>query len=112
MAEDKNKMNNNTAATMSSDEIMLKYDKESSFRRLEGVPAKLVFLICVGWSLFQLYTGLFGTFPSTLQRAPHLAAGMSLVYLLYPAYGRPGRPSRSTTIFSRSSVSAAELTTS
>ena len=33
MAEDKNKMNNNTAATMSSDEIMLKYDKESSFRR-------------------------------------------------------------------------------
>ena len=91
MAEDKNKMNNNTAATMSSDEIMLKYDKESSFRRLEGVPAKLVFLICVGWSLFQLYTGLFGTFPSTLQRAPHLAAGMSLVYLLYPAYGRPGK---------------------
>ena len=91
MAEDKTKINNNTAATMSSDEIMLKYDKESSFRRLEGVPAKLVFLICVGWSLFQLYTGLFGTFPSTLQRAPHLAAGMSLVYLLYPAFGRPGK---------------------
>ena len=41
------------------------------------------------WSLVQLYTGLFGTFPSTLQRAPHLAAAMTLVYLLYPCFGKP-----------------------
>lgn len=66
------------------DELMAKYDRESAFRRLVGVPGKLVYLIAVAWSVFQLYTGLFGTFPSTLQRAPHLAAALVLVYLLYP----------------------------
>ena len=48
------------------DELMAKYDRESAFRRLVGVPGKLVYLIAVAWSVFQLYTGLFGTFPSTL----------------------------------------------
>lgn len=71
-------------AAFNADEIMAKYDKESAYRHLKGFPEKLVFAICVLWSCFQLYTGLFGTFPSTLQRAPHLAAAMSLVYLLYP----------------------------
>ena len=74
-----------------ADEIMQKYDKESAFRSLQGFPQKLVFIFCVLWSCFQLYTGLFGTFPSTLQRAPHLAAAMTLVYLLYPAGGKPGK---------------------
>lgn len=71
------------------DEIMSKYDKESAFRKLTGIPAKIVFLLAVGWSLFQLYTALFGTFPSTLQRAPHLGAALVLTFLLYPAYGKP-----------------------
>lgn len=66
------------------DELMVKYDRESAFRRLVGFPGKLVYWITVAWSVFQLYTGLFGTFPSTLQRAPHLAAALTLVYLLYP----------------------------
>ena len=78
-------------APIDADELMAKYDKESAYRRLVGFPAKLVFCICVVWTLFQLYTGLFGTFPSTLQRAPHLAAGMCLVYLLYPAFGKAGK---------------------
>ena len=54
---------------VSSEEVMTKFDKESKFRRLSGTPAKIVFVIAVAWSVFQLYTGLFGTFPSTLQRA-------------------------------------------
>lgn len=76
---------------VNADDIMAKYDKEAAYRRLEGVPAKIVFLICVAWSCVQLYTGLFGTFPSTLQRAPHLAAAMTLVYLLYPMFGKAGK---------------------
>ncbi|MEA4931972.1 MAG: TRAP transporter large permease subunit, partial [Lawsonibacter sp.] len=79
------------AAKIDTDDLMAKYDKESAYRRLEGFPAKLVFCICVLWSAVQLYTGLFGTFPSTLQRAPHLAAAMTLVYLLYPFRGKPGK---------------------
>ncbi|MDR7869772.1 MAG: TRAP transporter permease [Tissierellaceae bacterium] len=71
-----------------ADELMAEYDKESAYRRLTGFPGKLVFWIAVAWSVFQLYTGLFGTFPSTLQRAPHLAAALTLVYLLYPAKGK------------------------
>ncbi|NLA13354.1 MAG: hypothetical protein GX867_03820, partial [Tissierellia bacterium] len=54
-----------------ADELMVQYDRESAFRRLIGFPGKLVFFIAVSWSVFQLYTGFFGTFPSTLQRAPH-----------------------------------------
>ncbi len=91
MSEENKKLQNGGAETLSGEEIMQKYDKESTYRRLEGFPAKLVFLVCVCWSLFQLYTGLFGTFPSTLQRAPHLATGMCLVYLLYPINGKPGK---------------------
>src|SRR5699024_9005463 len=68
-----------------TDELMAEYDKESAYRRLIGFPGKLVFIIAVAWAVFQLYTGLFGTFPSTLQRAPHLSAALTLVYLLYPA---------------------------
>ena len=78
-------------ANFDAEEIMQKYDKESAFRNLQGFPQKLVFIFCVLWSCFQLYTGLFGTFPSTLQRAPHLAAAMTLVYLLYPLKGKPGK---------------------
>ena len=74
---------------VSSEEVMTKFDKESKFRRLSGTPAKIVFVIAVAWSVFQLYTGLFGTFPSTLQRAPHVGAAMVLAYLLYPMNGKP-----------------------
>lgn len=77
--------------TFDADEIMAKCDKESAYRHLQGFLEKLVFILCVLWSCFQLYTGLFGTFPSALQRAPHLAAAMSLVYLLYPMRGKPGK---------------------
>ena len=77
--------------TFDAEEIMAKYDKESAYRNLEGIPQKVVFVLCVLWSCFQLYTGLFGTFPSTLQRAPHLAAAMTLVYLLYPAGKKRGK---------------------
>lgn len=87
---DKKRINSVETEDFDADKIMAKYDKESAYRHLEGVHSKLVFVICILWSLFQLYTGLFGTFPSTLQRAPHLAAGMALVYLLYPAVGKPG----------------------
>ena len=71
-----------------ADQLMVEYDKESAYRRLIGFPGKLVFGIAVVWSIFQLYTGLFGTFPSTLQRAPHISAALTLVYLLYPARGK------------------------
>ena len=60
-------------------------DADYSFRRLGGFWKKFVTVICVIWSLGQLYTAAFGTFPSTLQRAPHLGFALVLIFLLYPA---------------------------
>ena len=87
------------SASIDADELMAKYDKESSYRRLTGFPSKLVFFLCIAWSVFQLYTGLFGTFPSTLQRAPHLAAAMTLVYLLYPISGKSIKPTNHIPVY-------------
>jgi uncharacterized protein (UPF0305 family) len=50
-------------AAEAADAIMQKYDKESAFRRLEGFGQKLVFIICIAWSCFQLYTGFFRHLP-------------------------------------------------
>ena len=74
---------------ISGEEVLTKYDKESNVRHLDGPIEKLIFLLSVFWSLFQIYTAIFGTFPSTIQRGTHIAAAMMLVYLLYPA--RKGR---------------------
>lgn len=68
-----------------SEEILAKYDREFAFRRIKGPINKFVFILATVWSLVQLYTAAFGTFPSTLQRAPHVGAALILVYLLYPA---------------------------
>ena len=87
------------SAAIDADELMAKYDKESAYRRVTGFPSKLVFFLCVAWSVFQLYTGLFGTFPSTLQRAPHLAAAMTLVYLLYPISGKSIKPTNHIPVY-------------
>lgn len=66
------------------DEIMAKYDKESSYRRLNGKQMKIVSVIAILFSCFQLYTALFGILPAQLQRSIHLAFVFTLVYLLYP----------------------------
>ena len=70
--------------TGSAEEVMAKYDREFTFRNLKGFWPKLITVICVVWSLGQLYTAVFGTFPSTLQRAPHLGFALTLIYMLYP----------------------------
>ena len=66
-------------------EIMAKYDKESVFRVLEGNWALIIKIIAISFSLFQLYTAAFGTFPTQIQRATHLGFALCLGYLLYPA---------------------------
>ncbi|MFW6090817.1 MAG: TRAP transporter permease [Actinomycetota bacterium] len=43
------------------------------------------FVLALTLSLFHVYTGVFGTLPSQEQRSFHLAFGLGLVFLLYPA---------------------------
>lgn len=68
-----------------AEKILAKYDREHSYRRLEGPVAKFIAVLAVVWSLVQLYTAAFGVFPSTLQRAPHVGVALVIIFLLYPA---------------------------
>ena len=72
-------------------EILAKYDKESAFRRLTGPWNKGITWLAISFSLFQLYTAIFGILPWQLQRSIHLGFALALVYLLYPAWSRGGR---------------------
>lgn len=67
------------------DEIMAKYDRGSSYRDLKGIARYAVGAIGIIFSLFQLYTALFGAFPAQLQRAVLLGFVLLLSFLLYPA---------------------------
>lgn len=78
-------INLNVQEEVNVDEIMAKYDKESAYRRLSGKQMKIVSIIAILFSGFQLYTAIFGILPAQLQRSIHLAFVFSLVYLMYPA---------------------------
>lgn len=65
-------------------DILVKVDKESGYRRLTGYLHMLVAFICVSFSVFQLWTASFGLLPAQIQRSMHLAFVLLLVFLLYP----------------------------
>ncbi len=70
---------------MSAQEILEKFDTESDTRHLTGFWDKIVMVICICFSCFQIYTAIFGVLDAQLQRAIHLAFGLFLIYLLYPS---------------------------
>ncbi len=67
------------------EEIMAKFDKESAYRRLTGMPHHIIAGIAIIFSLFQLYASLSGMIPERLLRAIHLGFVLLLAFLLYPA---------------------------
>ena len=86
---DENKTINNTdvepeVSQAELENILKKVDKESTYRKLDGIPYKIVFVLCVAFSVFHLYTGIFGVFAAQIQRSVHLAFAFVIVYLLYP----------------------------
>lgn len=66
------------------DDFLSSIDKESSYRRLEGWQNKLVIFIAIAFSVFQLYTSIFGMLPAQKQRNIHLCFVFVLAYLMYP----------------------------
>ena len=66
------------------DAVLEKYDPESRYLKLTGNWATLVKIIAVCFSLFQLYTAMFGLFTAQIQRPTHLMFALTLIYLLYP----------------------------
>lgn len=73
------------------DEIMAKYDRGSAYRNLQGIARYATAAIAIIFSLFQLYTALFGTFPAQLQRSVHLGFVLLLAFLLYPATSKSSK---------------------
>ncbi len=66
-------------------ELMEKYDPEAGFRKLKGVLYWITLIGLITFSLFQLYTAIFGVLPAQLQRTIHLGFALTLIFLLFPA---------------------------
>lgn len=64
--------------------VMEKYDRESVTRHLRGVPSRIIFAICILFSLVQLYAAFTGRVAATQLRPLHLGFVMMLVFLIYP----------------------------
>lgn len=71
-------------------EILQKYDPESNTRDLSGWVKYVVFFGLLAFSLFQLYTAIFGQYTAYIQRSVHLGFALSLIFLLFPAMKRKG----------------------
>ena len=82
---------------LTAEEVLLKFDPEAGKRTLTGVWDKIISAICICFALFQLYTAIFGVMDAALQRAIHLAFGLSLIFLLYPTRGKWSKTSMITT---------------
>lgn len=70
--------------TLTAEEVLAKYDRESDTRNVKGFMAKIITAIAICFSLFQIYTAIFGVLDAALQRAVHLGFGLVLIFLLYP----------------------------
>ncbi|MFC7365367.1 MULTISPECIES: TRAP transporter permease [Bhargavaea] len=65
-------------------ELLKKYDPESNTRDVKGIMKKIVFIGLLAFSLFQLYTAIFGQYTAYIQRSVHLGFALSLIFLLFP----------------------------
>jgi len=81
-------VNNEKYETLSAEEqqkILEKYDPESNTRNLTGIFKVIAFIGLLSFSLFQLYTAIFGVFTAQIQRSIHLGFALALIFLLFPA---------------------------
>lgn len=74
-----------TDEELSRDELLEKYDRESTYRRNLGKWKWVILIIALGLTLFHLYTGYRGAFEARIQGPIHLGTALALVFLLYPA---------------------------
>jgi TRAP transporter 4TM/12TM fusion protein len=77
--------NKGTLSEKEQQELIEKYDPEAGTRKVIGIMGWVVFIGLLSFSLFQLYTGIFGQLTAQLQRSIHLGFALALVFLLFPA---------------------------
>lgn len=71
--------------SMSLDDVMKKFDRESNTRIWEGVPRTLVNCILAAFSVFCIYVTLFATWLDELRLTTFMAFIMFIGYLVFPA---------------------------
>lgn len=74
-------------------ELIEKYDTEANMRKIAGIMKWVIFIGLLAFSLFQLYTAIFGQFTAYIQRSIHLGFGLTFVFLLFPSR-KKGRKDR------------------
>ena len=67
------------------DEIIEKYDVESTYRLNLGRWQWVVIFLGASLTVFHLYTSFTSTLPSQLQGAVHLGTALGIIFLLFPA---------------------------
>lgn len=75
-------------------ELLQKYDIESNTRNVVGFMKNIIFFGLLAFSLFQLYTAIFGQFTAYIQRSIHLGFALALIFLLFPAWKKGARRDR------------------
>ena len=65
--------------------LLEKYDIESNTRNVGGIFRWVIYVGLLAFSLFQLYTAIYGVFPAQIQRTVHLGFGLTFIFLLFPA---------------------------
>jgi TRAP transporter 4TM/12TM fusion protein len=80
----KNDMKEKPLEELSQEEILEKYDRESSYRKNLGKWSWIVLFLGVSLTLFHLYTGYRGAFEARIQGPIHLGTALGLIFLLYP----------------------------
>jgi TRAP transporter 4TM/12TM fusion protein len=83
--DNKNPIQREQISDQAVQELMEKYDPEAGFRKLKGALYWITLIGLVAFSLFQLYTAIFGVLPAQLQRTIHLGFALTLIFLLFPA---------------------------
>lgn len=68
--------------------LLEKYDTEANMRKLQGIMKWVIFIGLLAFSLFQLYTAIFGQYTAYIQRTVHLGFGLTFLFLLFPARKR------------------------
>jgi TRAP transporter 4TM/12TM fusion protein len=75
-------------------ELLKKYDPESNTRDVRGLMKKIVFFGLLAFSVFQLYTAIFGQYTAYIQRSVHLGFALSLIFLLFPFRRKSAKKNR------------------
>ncbi|WP_404331262.1 TRAP transporter permease [Mesobacillus maritimus] len=86
--------NEGTLSQEKQQELLEKFDPEAATRKLKGIMGWIVFIGLLAFSLFQLYTAIFGVYTAQIQRSIHLGFALALIFLLFPMRKRSLRKAK------------------